>query len=135
MGIFLLVVAAGFGLLWLGQILPALLAGRDPAGLREIRLPTNPVHVLDLSLLLPALAFTGGALLRDRPLGYALAPILLAFNVFMSLAIAGMALVMQLRGVGPGTGLAILTSGLAVASAALLYAFLAQVPDDAGAEQ
>jgi hypothetical protein len=53
----------------------------------------------------------------------------------MSLAIAGMALVMQARGVGPGAGLAILTSGIAVASAALLYAFLAQVPDDAGAER
>src|SRR4030095_7848620 len=110
-------------------ILPALLSGRDPAGLREIGLPTNPVHVLDLALLLPALAFTGGALLRGRTVGYALAPILLAFTVFMSLAIAGMALVMQSR----GAGVAIVTSGTAVASAALLYAFLAQVADDAGA--
>jgi hypothetical protein len=134
-GVFLLVIAAGFGLLWLGQVVPALLSGRDPTGLREIGLPTNPVHVLDLALLLPALAVTGGSLLRGRPVGYALAPILLAFSVFMSLALAGMALVMQSRGVGPGAGLAILTSGIAMASAALLYAFLAQVADDAGAER
>ncbi|HZJ53805.1 MAG TPA: hypothetical protein VFD38_06665 [Myxococcaceae bacterium] len=126
-GIFLLVIAAGFGLLWLGQILPALLSGRDPSGLREIGLPTNPVHVLDLSLLLPALAFTGASLLRGLSIGFALAPVMLGFNVFMSLAIAGMVLVMQSRSVGPGLGLALLTTGIAVASAALLFAFLSQL--------
>jgi hypothetical protein len=48
-GIFFLVIACGFGLLWLGQILPPLLSGRDPAGLSDIGLLTNPVHVLDPS--------------------------------------------------------------------------------------
>ena len=132
-GAFLLVIAGGFGLLWLGQVLPALLAGRDPAGLSDVGLPTNPVHVLDLSLLLPALAVTGVSLLRGGALGHALAPVMLGFNVLMPLAIAGMVLVMQARGIGQGVGLAIATAGIAVVSAALLFAFLAQIADDRAA--
>ena len=128
-GIFLLLVSGAFGLLWLGQILPALLSGRDPAGLSEIGLLTNPVHVLDLSLLLPALAVTGVSLLRGGALGLALAPVMLGFNIFMPLAIAGMAVVMQARGIGGGLGLAIVTAGIALVSAALLVAFLGQTQD------
>ncbi len=126
-GLFLVVIAAGFGLLWLGEVIPALLAGRDPRGLRDIGLLTNPVHVLDLSLLLPALAVTGVSLLRGGALGAALAPIMLGFNVFMPLAIAGMVVVMQVRGIGQGVGLAVATTGIAVMSAALLLAFLGQL--------
>ncbi|HSP20309.1 MAG TPA: hypothetical protein VLQ79_12385, partial [Myxococcaceae bacterium] len=128
-GLFLVLVSAAFGLLWLGQILPALLSGRDPAGLSDIGLLTNPVHVLDLSLLLPALAVTGVSLLRGRGLGSALAPVMLGFNVFMPLAIAGMVVVMQARGIGGGLGLAIVTTGIAVVSAALLVGFLGHVDD------
>lgn len=133
-GIFLLVIAVGFGLLWLGQVIPALLAGRDPAGLSDIRLPTNPVHVLDLSLLLPALAFTGVSLLRGGALGHALGPVMLGFDVFMPLAIAGMVIVMQARGIGQGVGLGIVTTGIAMVSGALLFAFLGQVRADATME-
>lgn len=126
-GVVLLVVAGAFGLLWLGQIVPALLAGTDPAGLSEIGLLTNPVHVLDLSLMLPALAVTGVSLLRGGALGYALAPLMLGFNVFMPLAIGGMVLVMQARGIGQGVGLAVAAAGIAVVSGALLLAYLRQV--------
>jgi hypothetical protein len=131
-GIFLLVVAGAFALLWLSEVVPALLDQRDPAGLRDIGLLTNPVHVLDLSLLLPALAATGVSLLRRGSLGLLLAPLMLGFNVAMPLAIGGMVLVMQTRGIGQGIGLAITTAGVAVVSAALLAGFLGQVaPEDA----
>ena len=129
-GIFLLVIAGGFALLWLGQILPALLSGRDPRGLSEIGLLTNPVHVLDLSLLLPGLAVTGVSLLRGGALGRALAPVMLGFNVFMPLAIGGMVLVMQARGIGQGIGLAVATTGIALVSAALLIEFLGQIREE-----
>ena len=128
-GLFLCLVALAFGLLWLGQILPALLSGKDPAGLSDTGLLTNPVHVLDLSLLLPALAVTGVSLLRGGSLGAALAPVLLGFKVFMPLAIAGMALVMQARGIGGGLGLASVTAGIALVSGALLVALLGAVDD------
>ena len=128
-GIFLLVISVAFGLLWLGQVVPALLSGTDPVGLREIGLLTNPVHVLDLSLLLPALAVTGVSLLRGGALGHALAPVMLSFNIFMPLAIGGMVLLMQARGIGEGVGLAIAMAGIAVVSAALLPPFLWGIED------
>ena len=128
-GVFLLVLAAGFGWLWLGQIVPALLSGTDPAGLSEDGVFTNPVHVLDLSLLLPAVALTGISLLRRRVLGLALAPLMLSYTVFMSLATGGMAVVMEARGMGWGPGLAMVTTGIALVSAALLVASLGQVDD------
>ena len=132
-GVFLLTVAGGFGLLWLGQIVPALLSGSDPAGLSDIGLLTNPVHVLDLSLLLPALTVTGVSLLRGGALGFALAPLMLGFNVFMPLAIGAMVLLMHSRGIGQGPGLAVAAAGIAVVSGALLLRFLAQVDAAAGA--
>jgi len=128
-GVFLLVLAAGFALLWLGQVVPALLSRADPEGLSEFGVFTNPVHVLDLSILLPAVALTGVSLLRGGVLGLALAPLMLSYAVFMSLATGGMAVVMQARGMGWGPGLATVTAGIAVVSAALLVVFLRQVDD------
>jgi hypothetical protein len=58
---------------------------------------------------------------------------MLAFNVFMPLAIGGMVLVMQARGIGQGVGLAVATTGIAVMSAALLFAFLVQIEERPGA--
>lgn len=90
-------VAAVFGLLWLGQIAASLVAGTDPAGLADVGLAANPVHVLDLSLVLPAMLAVGIALLRRRPSAELLAPVLLAFAVMMALAIGGMLAMMYRR--------------------------------------
>ncbi len=131
-GIYLLLVAGAFALTWLSQVIPALLDNRDPEGLREVGLVTNPVHVLDLSVMLPTLAATGLSLLRGRALGLLLAPLMLGFIVLMSLSMAVMVLLMQMRGIGEGVGLAITSAGLAVVALALLGGFLSQVsPEDA----
>jgi hypothetical protein len=91
-------IAGIFGVLWLLQIVPALVTRRDPAGLDEIGLAANPVHVLDLSLLLPAMFVVGAALLRRRSFGALLAPILLTFAIMMAIAIGGMVVMMYVRG-------------------------------------
>jgi hypothetical protein len=54
---YLLVVATLFCLAWLKDIIPATVGNRAPAGLHGLNLPTNPVHVLDLSVLLPLASF------------------------------------------------------------------------------
>jgi len=95
----LLAIAAVFGAMWLAQDVPAVLGGDAPGELAAIGLPTNAVHVLDLSLVLPAMVITAVSFLRGRPLGRVLAPVLLGFGVLMALAIGGMVLVMNLRGV------------------------------------
>jgi hypothetical protein len=91
-------IAGIFGVLWLIQIVPALVTGTDPTGLEEVGLAANPVHVLDLSLVLPAMIVTSVALLRRHPFGDVLAPILLTFAIMMAIAIGGMIAMMYRRG-------------------------------------
>ena len=73
---FLIVTAVLFGLLWLSEDVPALLAGTRPQSVIDMALPTNPVHILDLAFFLPAVIATGVLLLKRKPLAYTLAPAL-----------------------------------------------------------
>jgi len=61
-------------LLWLSEDVPALLAGGVPQSVRDMALPTNPVHVLDLAFFLPAVITIGVQLLRRRPFAFTVAP-------------------------------------------------------------
>src|SRR5579875_1994295 len=85
---YLLGLAALFALLWMRDILPALAHGTVPTSLDGTRLPTNPVHVLDLSTLLPLAALSGIWLWQRRPWGY-----LLAGAVLTTLTIVGASVV------------------------------------------
>ncbi len=78
-GWFLIAAATLFTLLWLSEIVPDLLAGRPSTSAAALRLPTNPVHVLDLGICLPAVAATGVLLLRRHRLGSVSAVGLLVF--------------------------------------------------------
>ncbi len=122
-----LALALVFALLWLSDIVPALLRGSAPASLAESGFITNPVHVLDVAIFLPALAMSGILLLRRRSSGYVLAPILLGFAVLMAAAIAGMMVLMRQRGVPGELGMSAILAGLAVASAVVLAALLRRV--------
>ena len=108
----LVVVGSVFASLWLSEIVPAILAGNIPQALEEVGLVTNPVHVLDLSLLLPALIIAGRLLAKGRPLGYVLAPALLIATCFLALGIVSLMLVSAARGLEAspvvGVGVAIL---------------------------
>jgi hypothetical protein len=119
-GVFLLVQAVLFAGMWLAEDIPAVLSGRAPASLAEVGLIINPVHVLDLSIALPALALAGVALLRGRALGYVLAPMMLGFACWMSLAIAGMVVSLFLRGLSANLTLSGVFVTLALGSAGLL---------------
>jgi len=88
--IFLCVVAALFYFSWLGEVVPALLAGGTPKSVVESGTPTNGVHVLDMAWMLPAMILTAAWLWRKRALGYALAGALLTFMSVLALAIMAM---------------------------------------------
>jgi hypothetical protein len=94
----LIVLATLFALLWLSEIVPDLTTGRGSTSAREYRVPTNPVHVLDLAIFLPAVFACGVLLLRKRPLGYATAPGQLVFLALISLPIVITPLVADARG-------------------------------------
>lgn len=99
---FLIAVAGLFALLWLSEIVPDLLAGRPSTGATTWDIPTNPVHVLDLALFLPAICATGVLLLRRHRIGYASAPGSLVFIGLTSLPILVTPFVVQARGGEPG---------------------------------
>jgi hypothetical protein len=79
---FLIVTGFLFALLWLSEDVPALINGSTPQSVRDMAVPTNPVHILDLAFFLPAVVATGVLLLKRQPLAYTVAP---SFIVFLLL--------------------------------------------------
>jgi hypothetical protein len=102
--VFLLLVGVLFFLLWLKEDIPALLAGTVPQSVIQSGLLTNPVHVLDLGLYLPAMLITAIFLWRGRLLGYLLALPLLVFVVLTGVGILAIDLVMAMKGMPVGLG-------------------------------
>jgi hypothetical protein len=119
---FLLASLAAAG--WLREIVPALLAGHPPQSVSDVGLPTNPVHVLDLSFLSPGLVITAIMLLRRKAVAFALAPALLTFLVLMSVQLAGIVVAMDLKGFQASLVTASFFIALAAGFATLLWFYL-----------
>lgn len=105
-GSFLLSVAILFYLLWLSEIIPAILQRRTPRSVIEAGLLTNPVHVLDLSVFLPLMFLTAVLIFKKKQVAFLLAPPLLVFNVLMSSNIAFLLIFMQQKGLGNSSWIA-----------------------------
>lgn len=112
-----------FALLWLTEIVPAALAGEIPQTVLEAGLVTNPVWMLDLGVVLPAMIAAGVLLARRRPLGFLLAGPLLAFAVLMGAAILGMFVALAVRG-EPAAVVPMVLMGVVVAVEAALLRVL-----------
>lgn len=125
-GILLVAIGGLFALLWLAELIPALAAARAPEIVARAGLVTNPVHVIDLAIVLPAHIIAGIALFRRRPAGALLAPVVLAFGVPMAASIAGMMIVMRLSGASAAMPVAAAMAGLAGISAVALARLLAR---------
>lgn len=121
-------IAALFALLWLSEIVPALLSGSEPRVVGEEGLLTNPVHVLDLALFLPALVLSGVQLLRGRPLGDLLSPIMLTLALLMSIAIAGMVVAVRAQDLPADVAVVFAFAIVAALCAAALWGLLRRVP-------
>ena len=87
LGVLLVVLGLGFAGLWLSQDVQAIIEGTVPSSVTQAGLLTNPVHVLDLALYLPAIVMSGLSLLRDRTLGHVFCLPLLVFSVLEGLGI------------------------------------------------
>ena len=126
-GYFLIAIAVLFGAAWLSEIVPAIIGGTLPKSVVEAGTPTNPVHVIDLSVILPLHFLAGLALVRGRSFGSMLAAIVLGFGVLMAMSIAGMMLVMHLRGVEANLIVAAGMSFISLLSAVVLVRLLRAV--------
>jgi len=88
--IYLLFFTLLFSFFWLKEIIPAIANGAIPVNLLQSGLLTNPVHVIDLSFVLPGFAITAFLLKRRHPLGFVFTPIIMTFSVIMTLSIAAL---------------------------------------------
>jgi hypothetical protein len=111
----LIVTTVFFGLLWLSEDVPALLAGSTPQSLTDMALPTNPVHILDLGFFLPAAIATGVLLLKRKPLAYTLAPAFIVFLILTGVPILLTPVVQAARGGTAGWGVVVPIGTLTVA--------------------
>jgi hypothetical protein len=119
-GIYFLTIASLFYMLWLSEVIPASLNQTTPKVLLEVELPTNPIHVIDLAIILPGIFITGLLLLKDNQLGHTLTPVFLIFFLLMDITIGTLSLMMKANGF-EGSYLLILTMVmLAILSVALL---------------
>ena len=123
-GVFLVVVGCVFTVGWLSDVIPALLAATTPRTINEAGLATNPVYVIDLSIVLPLHILAGISVFRRRRLGLVLAPILLTFGAIMALSIAGSIRTLQQRGLPASDAVATGMVGFGAANVLVLALLL-----------
>ena len=125
--VFLLVLGIVFYLLWLSEEIPALLTGKIPQSVTVTNLPTNPVHVLDLALYLPAMIITAVLLWRRKLLGYLLAGPLLVFSILTGTAILAIFLVMSMKGIPTSVGVEVFLAIIIMVSLVLSVLYIREV--------
>jgi hypothetical protein len=122
----IIVTGVLFAGLWLSELVPALLTGTVPASLTEAGLWVNPIHVIDLTMVLPGFIISGVAALKDREHGlFWLAP-WLVFSVLMGSSIIAAMVLMMLGGAADTVPVMVLVAALVVASILAVRGYLAR---------
>lgn len=120
----LLATGSLFALLWLSEVVPAVLTGTTPPSLAEAGLWVNPVHVIDLSVVLPAFILTGAAGLRGRRDGLFWTAPWLVFAVLMGASIVAGMLLLGAAGFGGLLPAAVMVTVVVAVSGLSLWRFL-----------
>jgi len=89
-----------FGLLWLSELIPATLSGEVPQSVIDAGLWVNPIHVIDLAVLLPGFIIAGYWTLRGEAAGLFFVAPLLVFSVLMGTSIVAAMILMTVGGFG-----------------------------------
>lgn len=122
-GILLIIISVMFYFLWLTEIYNAWTNNTVPQSVMETGLLVNPVHALDLSVMLPALFITGILLLKKNSTGLLLAVPMLVFGALMSVTIGLLTIIMNLRGIAQDMSVAVVMGVLTAVYAFLLVRF------------
>lgn len=89
-----------FGLLWLSELIPATLSGTAPSSVTEAGLVVNPIHVIDLAVLLPGFIIAGYLTLNREAAGQFFVGPLLTFSALMGSSIVAAMILMAAEGSG-----------------------------------
>jgi hypothetical protein len=122
-GIYLISLSVLFFFLWTREIISAQLNGTSPVSLDKTGLPTNPVHVLDLSIVLPVGFITGINLLRRKENGRLPIPALLTFFALMQATVGTLNLLMAHNGINVKAAITAFMYGMSVFSLLLLMIY------------
>ena len=87
-----------FALLWLSELVPATVTGQVPPSLPAAGLIVSPIHVIDLSIVLPGMIVIGVLTLSGKRAGLMLAVPALVFSVLMGSSIIAAMLLMGVTG-------------------------------------
>lgn len=96
-GYTLITIGVLFAGLWLSEIIPALISGTIPKSVTEAGLWMNPVHVIDLSTVLPGFIITGYLALKRKSTGLFYVAPWLVFSVLMGASIVAAMILMQIE--------------------------------------
>ena len=120
--IYLIIVAVIFYALWLKSIVPALIHNTIPVEVADYGLLVNPVHVIDLAFALPGLIIGAVLLRKKQNLGFVIASLALVFMIILTIALAGMVIVLVVRCISEDFTIAFVFGVLTLTS--VLAAFL-----------
>ncbi len=121
-GITLIAIGGLFAILWLSELIPALIAGTIPPSAASAGLIVNPVHSIDLSIVLPSMIAAGIGALRGRRAGLLFAAPLLAFSVLMGTSLVAL---FALQAAVAGTDVMVPLIGVALVVVVSAAAFVA----------
>jgi hypothetical protein len=124
-GLFLVAIAVGLAGLWLAELVPATLTGEAPLLVEQVGPAALVSHFVDLAVVAPGLAVTGGLLLRKRAWGYVLAGVELVFGALLAPTLVGSTIALVVTGTVTVPLAALVLTVLPVAAAAgLAVAYL-----------
>jgi len=121
---------AGAVVHWVQETGPAVLSGSAPQGIRESEHLTDVPAVLDIAFVLPAMTIAAVLLLRRRPLGFVLGPVLLGFTVLLALLIISIPALQAWHGLPTSYGVFVVNGAVAVIAAVLLPLSLRRAPTE-----
>jgi hypothetical protein len=132
--VYFLIISCLFYFLWLSEIIPAIILHTLPKSIIETSLFTNPVQVIDLSIVLPGFFLTAIFLIRKKSTGLLLLPGMLVFCILMDITIGWLTNVTKIKGIEGGYPITIVMSVLALLSGVLLIWYLKSMryPDEIG---
>jgi hypothetical protein len=122
--IVLILIGVLFGFLWLSEIIPALLSGQAPLSTVTAGLWVNPIHVIDLALVLPSMILTGIFLWRKKLMGYLFAAPWLTFSILMGSSIVATMIMEVMNGNFRAIVPLIMVGIIVLVSLLALYRFL-----------
>lgn len=125
---FLIVIVATFLLLWLSDIVPAIVKGVEPESLAESATPTNGIQVLDLSLLLPGSALTAYWVWKFEARGYVFATGLISYAALLGLALVAMIIGLSRADLAADAAVSVVFVVVAGVASTLLFAIVRSMP-------